>query len=134
VRRFALMVALASAADVPDVLLRTALVRANMCQMLSGAGEGAAGDSYFTVGLFSVADALADAPMAEVIEQLPFRQDVIAALLDGSGELGEMLTEVIAYQRGDFDAAGELIARRANIEQIYREATTWADLSIRGLI
>jgi EAL and modified HD-GYP domain-containing signal transduction protein len=134
VRRFALMVALASAADVPDVLLRTALVRANMCQMLSGAGEGAAGDSYFTVGLFSVADALADAPMAEVIEQLPFRHDVVAALLDGSGELGELLTEVIAYQRGDFDAAGELIARHANIEQIYREATTWADLSIRGLI
>jgi EAL and modified HD-GYP domain-containing signal transduction protein len=31
VRRFALMVALASARDVPDVLLVTALVRARMC-------------------------------------------------------------------------------------------------------
>ena len=35
---------------------------------------------------------------------------------------------------GDFDAAGELIGRYPNIEQIYREATVWADLSIRGLI
>jgi EAL and modified HD-GYP domain-containing signal transduction protein len=134
VRRFALMVALASAQDVPDVLLVTALVRAHMCQLLSGAGDGAAGDSYFTVGLFSVADALANAPMRDVIEQLPFRQDIAAALLSGSGELGETLTEVIAYQRGDFDGASELIRRHPNIEQIYREATVWADLSIRGLI
>ena len=134
VRRFALMAALASARDVPDVLLGTALVRAHMCQMASGAGEGTVGDSYFTVGLFSVADALANAPMADVIEQLPFREDVAAALLDGSGELGETLGEVIAYQRGDFDAAGELIRCHPNIEQIYREATVWADLSIRGLI
>ncbi len=134
VRRFALMVSLASASDVPDVLLATALVRANMCQLLSGAGETAAGDSYFTVGLFSVADALANAPMQDVIEQLPFREDVAAALLHGSGELGAMLTEVTAYQRGDFDVAEELIRRHPNIEQIYREASTWADLSIRGLI
>ena len=134
VRRFALMVTLASASDVPDVLLVTALVRAHMCQLLSGAGEGTAGDSYFTVGLFSVADALANAPMRDVIEQLPFREDIAAALLHGSGPLGNMLVEVMAYQRGDFDAARELIRRHPNIEQIYREATIWADLSIRGLI
>src|SRR5580693_7402942 len=53
VRRFALMAALASARDVPDVLLVTALERGRMCQLLSGAGEGTAGDSYFTVGMFS---------------------------------------------------------------------------------
>jgi c-di-GMP phosphodiesterase len=134
VRRFALMAALAGAPDVPDVLLVTALVRAHMCQILSGAGNGTAGDSYFTVGLFSVADALANTPMQAVIEQLPFRHDVSAALLDGSGALGETLTEVMAYQRGDFAAAGELISRHANIAQVYREASTWADLSIRGLI
>jgi EAL and modified HD-GYP domain-containing signal transduction protein len=134
VRRFALMAALASARDVPDVLLVTALVRAHMCQLLSGAGEGPAGDSYFTVGLFSVADALANAPMQDVIAQLPFSDDVAAALLHGSGELGELLTEVTAYMRGDFDAAAELIRRHPNIEQIYREASIWADLSIRGLI
>ena len=134
VRRFALMVSLASTPDVPDVLLVTALVRAHMCQLLSGAGESPTGDSYFTVGLFSVADALADAPMQHVIEQLPLRHDIAAALLHGTGELGEVLTEVIAYQRGEFDAASALIRSHPNIAQIYREATTWADLSIRGLV
>ena len=134
VRRFAQMVALASARDIPDVLLATALVRANMCQLLSGAGESAAGDSYFTVGLFSVADALANAPMQDVIEQLPFREDIAAALLHGSGELGTMLSEVTAYQRGDFDTASELIRRHPDIEQIYREASTWADAGITELV
>ena len=134
VRRFALMVALAGADDVPDVLLVTALVRARMCQLLSSAGEGTLGDSSFTVGLLSVADALANAPMQHVIEQLPFREDIAAALVHGSGELGELLTKVIAYERGDFDAAGELVRRHRDIEQIYREATMWADLGITELI
>jgi EAL and modified HD-GYP domain-containing signal transduction protein len=134
VRRFALMAALAGARNVPDVLLSTALVRGRMCQLLSGAGDSPAGDSYFTVGMFSVADALANAPMADVLEQLPFREDVAAALLDGSGGLGRMLREVIAYQRGDFDAAGELIREHANIEQVHREATAWADLGMSELI
>jgi c-di-GMP-related signal transduction protein len=72
--------------------------------------------------------------MQDVIEQLPFREDVATALLRGSGDLGTTLTEVIAYERGDFDAAGELIRRHPNIQQIYRESAVWADLSIRGLI
>ena len=104
VRRFALMVALAGARDVPNELLVTALIRARMCQQLSGAGEGPEGDSYFTVGLFSVADALADAPMATVLEELPFRADIAQALLSGDGPLGEMLSSVMAYERGDFEA------------------------------
>jgi len=105
-----------------------------MCQLLSGAGDSAAADSYFTVGLFSVADALADAPMQVVIEQLPFRYDIVDALLYGSGKLGDLLGGVIAYQRGDFDAAGELIASHHDVEQVYREAITWADHNIAELV
>jgi EAL and modified HD-GYP domain-containing signal transduction protein len=133
VRRFAMMVALANAHDAPNELLVTALVRARMCQLLSGAGEGAAGESYFTVGLFSVADALADAPMQLVIEQLPFRYDIADALLYRNGKLGDLLSGVIAYQRGDFHAASELIACQPGVEQIYRQAIAWADHSMAEL-
>jgi EAL and modified HD-GYP domain-containing signal transduction protein len=133
VRRFAMMVSLAGVHDVPHELLVTALVRARMCQLLSGAADSAAGDSCFTVGLLSVADALADAPMEVVIEGMPFRYDVVDALLHESGELGEMLAGVVAYQRGDFDSARGLIAAHPEVERIYREAISWADCSIAEL-
>ena len=55
-------------------------------------------------------------------------------LLHGGGELGELLGEVMAYERGDFDAAAALIRRHPDIEQIYREATRWADLGIAELL
>ncbi len=133
VRRFAMMVALASARDVPSELLVTALVRARMCQLLSGAGDSAAGDSYFTVGLLSVADALADSPMQLVVEQLPFRHDIVDALLHRTGKLGHLLDGVISYQCGDFDAAAALIATRPDLQQLYRQAIAWADQSISAL-
>jgi EAL and modified HD-GYP domain-containing signal transduction protein len=133
VRRFAMMVSLAGVHDVPHELLVTALVRARMCQLLSGAADTAAGDSCFTVGLLSVADALADAPMEVVIEGMPFRYDVVDALLYGSGELGELLGGVLAYQRGDFDSARSLIAQHPEVERVYREAVSWADRSISEL-
>jgi c-di-GMP-related signal transduction protein len=117
-----------------DFLLTTALVRAAMCRRLSGAGEGREGDSWFTVGLLSVADALADAPMEEVIGELPFREDIAAALLDGSGEIGKVLGEVIAYERGDFDGAADLISRRGDIDRVYRDATKWADDGLGELV
>ncbi len=133
VRRFAMMVAIAQVHDVPSELLVTALVRARMCQLLSGAGDSAPGDSAFTVGLFSVADALADAPMQLVIEQLPLRYDVADALLYRSGRLGDLLSGAIAYQQGDFDSASALIPGDLDVEQIYREAIVWADQSIAAL-
>ena len=45
-------------------------------------------------------------------------------------EIDQLLEGVIAYQRGDFDAAGELIASHPDVEQVYREAVPWADGSI----
>lgn len=134
VRRFALMVAMAGVRDAPSELLLTALVRARMCQLLSGAGEGQAGHTYFTVGLFSVADALADAPMRDVVEQLPFRSDVAEALLDGRGELGELLAAAIAYERGEFDRAELLAHGRVELDRAYREAVEWADRSLGELL
>lgn len=134
VRRFALMVAMAGVSDAPSELLLTALIRARLCQLLSGGGEGEVGCTYFTVGLFSLADALADAPMWQIVEQLPFRQDIAEALLERRGEMGELLDAVIAYQRGDFDAAGEPSPRHVEIAQAYRDAVEWADRSLAELL
>jgi c-di-GMP-related signal transduction protein len=72
--------------------------------------------------------------MQAVIEQLPFREDVAAALLSREGVLGELLRGVTAYQYGNFGAAVALRRRHASVEQVYREALKWADLSSAGLV
>jgi c-di-GMP phosphodiesterase len=134
VRNFALMVALAGARDVPSELLVTALVRARMCELMSGVCDAGAPDSSFTVGLFSVADALANRPMGKVIAELPFRDDIAAALVRKEGKHGDLLGAVIAYERGDFGAAAAFARGRCDVEEVYREAVKWADLSFAGLV
>jgi EAL and modified HD-GYP domain-containing signal transduction protein len=122
VRRWATVVALVAAADdAPDELVELALQRARMCEVLGGSRELDAADGHFTVGLFSVADALLDSPMDEVLETLPFSAEIRAALLTREGPKGELLNTVVAYERGEFptDDSG-------NLQGAYGDAVQWA--------
>jgi EAL and modified HD-GYP domain-containing signal transduction protein len=122
VRRWATVVALVAAADdAPDELVELALQRARMCEVLGGSPELDAGDGHFTVGLFSVADALLDSPMDEVLETLPFSEEIRAALLNREGPKGELLTTVVAYERGEFPAD-----EGASLPRAYGDAVQWA--------
>jgi c-di-GMP phosphodiesterase len=121
VRRWAIVVALVQASDdAPDELVELALQRARMCEVLGGSRELDAADGSFTVGLFSVADALLDSPMDEVLETLPFSDEIRAALLNREGPKGELLNTVVAYERGEFPADD------GSLQGAYGEAVEWA--------
>ena len=121
VRRWAAVVALVSAADdAPDELVELALQRARMCEVLGGSTALDAADGHFTVGLFSVADALLDSPMEEVLETLPFSDEIKAALLNREGPKGELLNTVVAYERGEFPSDD------GSLQGAYGEAVEWA--------
>src|SRR3712207_7870452 len=55
-------------------------------------------ETLFTIGLFSVSDGLMGAPMEEVLDSLPFSDEIRAALLRHEGPKGELLTAVLAYR------------------------------------
>jgi c-di-GMP phosphodiesterase len=93
-----------------------------MCEKLGGD----AADAHFTVGLFSVADALLDAPMDDVLETLPFSDEIRDALLTREGPKGELLSTVMAYEQGEFPAAGGELAGA------YGEALDWAGGAVRA--
>ena len=121
VRRWAAVVALVSAADdAPDELVELALQRARMCEVLGGSTALDAADGHFTVGLFSVADALLDSPMEEVLETLPFSDEIKAALLNREGPKGELLNTVVAYERREFPSDD------GSLQGAYGEAVEWA--------
>jgi c-di-GMP phosphodiesterase len=112
--------------DVPDALVELGLRRARVCEMLAGSALPDERETLFTIGLFSVADALIDAPMAEVLDSLPFTDEIQAALLRQAGPKGELLGAVLAYERGDFPTLPSP-EDGLSLAGAYRAALEWAD-------
>jgi EAL and modified HD-GYP domain-containing signal transduction protein len=129
-RRWATLTVLASIDGKPPELTATALVRAHFCEQ---AGEQLAGPrpgELFTLGLFSVIDALMDAPIDEVVGMIPFPSDMRDALIQRKGEKGKLLDCVTALEAGDFDRAQRLVRGAGDL---YVEALVWANDAAQAL-
>jgi c-di-GMP phosphodiesterase len=129
-RRWATLTVLASIDGKPPELTVTALVRARFCEQ---AGEQIAGPrpgELFTLGLFSVIDALMDAPIDEVVGMIPFPSDMCDALIERKGEKGALLNCVTALEAGDFDRAQRLVRGAGDL---YVEALMWANEASQAL-
>jgi EAL and modified HD-GYP domain-containing signal transduction protein len=123
VRRWATVVALSSVPEAPDQLVALALLRGRMCELLGRGASEEERERLFTVGLFSVADALLDASMEQVLGTLPFSGAIAAALLSCEGPLGQVLATVLRYEQGHFPEAGD----PTELAEAYLAALKWAD-------
>jgi EAL and modified HD-GYP domain-containing signal transduction protein len=110
--------------DKPAELTVTALVRARFCELAGQTNLEVNGNDMFTLGLFSVIDALFDAPMEELLAKLPLAPDMCEALLAHKGREGEMLECLNALEDGDFDKAEGILPTAA---RLYITALAWAD-------
>ncbi len=126
VRRWAIVMAISALPDVHNELVSLALRRARMCEVLAGSALPEERETLFTIGLFSVADALLDAPMAEVLASLPFTDEIQAALLRREGPKGELLSAVAAYERGEFPTLNGA-DNGISLAAACRAALEWAD-------
>jgi EAL and modified HD-GYP domain-containing signal transduction protein len=136
VRRWTTLMALASSQDKPHELLVTGLIRARMCELVAEAAGEKDREAYFTIGLFSVVDALMDSSMIEVLRSLPFSQEIIGALLNYDGQKGQVLHGVLSYERGDFEDLGALgaLPAGASPSELYSQAVEWATQANGGLV
>jgi EAL and modified HD-GYP domain-containing signal transduction protein len=133
VRRWATVMAMSAIPDAPHELVAIALHRARMCEMLAGSALPEERETLFTIGLFSVSDGLMGAPMEEVLESLPFSDEIRAALLRHEGPKGELLTAVLAYERGEFPSAAPAAPQGVSLAGAYRAALEWADEAHRAV-
>ena len=125
IRSWASLIMFAGMDDKPRELMITAIVRARMCEQLALAMRQQNVEQFFTVGLFSVLDALLDHPMAEALELLPLAEEVHNAILDHAGLMGSALHCVLAYERSDWN---EVVCRNLNHEDIrdaYLNSVDW---------
>jgi EAL and modified HD-GYP domain-containing signal transduction protein len=102
VRQLATLLTLAANATNNRELITLAVMRAHMAShLLAGRPEAA---SAFTAGLLSVIDVVFQTTMNELVEELPIADDVAAALIHGTGLVGEALAIVRAHETGDIRA------------------------------
>ncbi len=124
---WASMLAMSSLSDRPAEILRTAMTRAKMCELLAENITITEAEGYFTVGLFSALDLLLQQPLPKLLEPLPLSEEIKDGLLYHKGLMGKVLTCVLAYEISDWKnvtleplSTDEILV--ANIE-----AVTWAN-------
>jgi c-di-GMP phosphodiesterase len=132
VRSWALLMTLAGIDDQPSELIRTAMTRAKMCELVAQSLDRPDPDAHFTVGLFSVVDAFMNMRMQDVLSELPLSPEVAAALLDQSGPLGEVLSWVLTYERGHFECLAPSPQADRMLRDAYLVALRFADEADAG--
>ncbi|MBV8467824.1 MAG: EAL domain-containing protein [Burkholderiales bacterium] len=127
--------ALQSGANVAsDPLVQTAAVRGRLMEniaLMIAPGNETMAERAFMVGMLSLIDALFAKPMVEVIEPLNLEESLQDALLQRSGELGEMLRLVEGTEFADSNITTALLARfpRLSLTELNQhqvEAMGWA--------
>lgn len=98
------------------------LVRARMCAEL--ASPEATTIAAYTVGLLSLLDVALGLDMDAVASQLPLTDEVSQALTSRTGRLGELLCQVVRYERGQTANADDDHER---LVEAYRSAVIWAE-------
>jgi EAL and modified HD-GYP domain-containing signal transduction protein len=126
IRRWTRLQLLAGSGDTPSELIKLGLTRARMAELLTANLDKDVQDSAFTVGLFSLLDAILDLPMDQVVDQLPLEADLEKALTSRTGPYGHMLETIIQYENGEWDEMASGLYSHKNLSASYMEALLWA--------
>ncbi len=133
IKRFLSLITMTKlASDKPDELIRTSVIRARFCELLGKGGCSRWDTSeLFTLGLFSLIDAILDSPMELLMNKLPLSDAIKEALISKQGELSPYLELVCAYEAGKWDEISR-IARPLGISELklpeyYMDSVVWSD-------
>ena len=128
-RPWATLTILADLGDKPRELFVTAVIRAHFCEQAGEAKDGSPSER-FTLGLFSVLDALTDVSMHTALQTLPLTPSMRDALIHHSGP-GRLLDCVMAIEQGDFERANKIVD---GASQHYLDAVAWSNDKGKQLI
>ena len=132
-RQFISLIVMAKlASDKPEELVRTSIIRARLCELLGRCGKGEVeGSELFTLGLFSLIDAIMDERMHTLMEKLPLTEAIKKALTSNQGVLADYLKVATSYESGDWESFEESTQKlgidQESVPGLYLEALGWAD-------
>ena len=123
--------------DKPPELLKTCLVRGRFCEVL---GEKILprdqSDECFTVGMFSLLDAVLDRPMDSLVQELALSPAARNGLLVRESPLRPVIDLLAAVEQGDWQRLAELTAvlgiDDATVSEIYADSVSWSGEILRN--
>jgi len=133
IRRFLSLISMAGlAGNKPDELIRVSLVRAKFCELLGNhSSKSGQTSELFTLGLFSLIDAIMDDSMENLMSQIPLSSSIKEVLISRTGDLSGYLSLVESYERGDWgeieEATSMMGIDQNNLPRQYMESLSWAD-------
>ena len=114
-----------------DEVVTLGLVRGRVCELLAQRCGLAGADGFFTVGLFSVLDALLDVALTEALEHLSLPMEMRDALVSHAGEKGEALQCALRLEAGEAGSVPFRDLDEIALSDVYIEAVEWADIAAR---
>lgn len=133
IRQFLSVIILAELSqDKPDELLKSSVIRANMCAMIGKNNKhGLDPAELFMLGLFSHIDAILDNTMENILRRLPLSGNIKKTLQGEMTMLRDYLDLVISYQKAQWDKVAELEAllgvSHERLPEVYLQALCLAD-------
>jgi EAL and modified HD-GYP domain-containing signal transduction protein len=129
---FALIALHHMATDKPHELILRAIARAKIAEGIAPlVGMADHSSELFLLGMFSLIDALVDAPMAEIMAKLPLDQQIKKALLGEDCPFRTVYNMIIAYEKGEWDAfsghAGKLRLDEKILPGLFTDSLKWAN-------
>ena len=127
IKDMVMLLAIASLDNSIPELITTAFVRAKFCENLAVEARLGSQKTFFTVGLFSLMDAMMAIPISELVETLPFTPEVKSALTHRTGLEGQAVGCAQSLEHGAPDGISFANIPGGRIAELYLGALAWAD-------
>ncbi|MGC4064291.1 MAG: HDOD domain-containing protein [Polyangiaceae bacterium] len=130
-RNLVSLIVLARVDDRPSELVTLCLMRARIGERIARHFDVSA-ETMFTVGLFSLLDAIIGVPMEQVLENMPLAAELQQAILRREGTCGRLLGGIEAHERGDWAGVQAAGLDLSVLTPAWVDASVWAR-QVRGM-
>lgn len=133
-KKWALLITLTSSSEQPKSLFKILLTRGNCCQLICEDKYPELSDAAFTTGLLSGIDCLFGVKKQIVLEQIALSENISAAILTGSGELGEILQQTLSCEEQKWARLDNLSDQeRQKLNHAFLQSIVWANDVINSI-
>ncbi|WP_027359930.1 EAL and HDOD domain-containing protein [Desulforegula conservatrix] len=115
----------------PNELIYTSAFRAKFCELCGkSSSRNDCPSELFTLGIFSLIDAILDQPMDKIMQQLPLAPRITEALVEKNGIMADYLKLTEAYEKADWSYVTSICRtlelKESDLPALYIDACAWS--------